>query len=88
MAQADIGLIGIQFSDLAIGNDWLVGGDLSLTWLRPGHAHITASVGPTFTLGGLHTLPTGEVLTPDGTVIAGLYAAGRTTSGDRPYILR
>jgi 3-oxo-5alpha-steroid 4-dehydrogenase len=34
-----------------------------------------------FTLGGLHTLPTGEVLTPDGDVIAGLYAAGRTTSG-------
>lgn len=35
----------------------------------------------TFTLGGLHTRPTGEVLTPDGEVIAGLYAAGRTTSG-------
>lgn len=33
------------------------------------------------TLGGLHTLPTGEVLTPDGKVIPGLYAAGRTTSG-------
>jgi 3-oxo-5alpha-steroid 4-dehydrogenase len=34
-----------------------------------------------FTLGGLHTLPTGEVLTPDGEIIPGLYAAGRTTSG-------
>ncbi len=34
-----------------------------------------------FTLGGLHTRPTGEVLTPDGAVIPGLYAAGRTTSG-------
>jgi succinate dehydrogenase/fumarate reductase flavoprotein subunit len=34
-----------------------------------------------FTLGGLHTLPTGEVLTPDGDVVPGLYAAGRTTSG-------
>ena len=34
-----------------------------------------------FTLGGLHTLPTGEVLTPDGDVVAGLWAAGRTTSG-------
>jgi len=34
-----------------------------------------------FTLGGLHTLPTGQVLTPDGEIIAGLYAAGRTTSG-------
>ncbi|MCH2169796.1 FAD-dependent oxidoreductase [Myxococcota bacterium] len=35
----------------------------------------------TFTLGGLHTLPTGEVLTPDGVAVPGLYAAGRTTSG-------
>lgn len=35
----------------------------------------------TFTLGGLHTLPTGEVLNPDGKIIPGLYAAGRTTSG-------
>jgi 3-oxo-5alpha-steroid 4-dehydrogenase len=26
-------------------------------------------------------LPTGEVLTPDGDVVAGLWAAGRTTSG-------
>jgi len=34
-----------------------------------------------FTLGGLHTLPTGEVVTPDGDPIPGLYAAGRTTSG-------
>lgn len=35
----------------------------------------------TFTLGGVHTLPTGEVLNPDGAVIPGLYAAGRTTCG-------
>jgi len=34
-----------------------------------------------FTLGGLHTHPTGEVLTPDGDAVPGLYAAGRTTSG-------
>jgi 3-oxo-5alpha-steroid 4-dehydrogenase len=34
-----------------------------------------------FTLGGLHTLPSGEVLDLDGEPIAGLYAAGRTTSG-------
>ena len=34
-----------------------------------------------FTLGGLHTVPTGEVLTADEGVIPGLYAAGRTTSG-------
>ena len=32
-----------------------------------------------FTLGGLSTRPTGEVLRNDGSVIPGLYAAGRTT---------
>jgi 3-oxo-5alpha-steroid 4-dehydrogenase len=36
---------------------------------------------PGFTMGGLDTLPTGEVLTADKTVIPGLYAAGRTTAG-------
>jgi succinate dehydrogenase/fumarate reductase flavoprotein subunit len=41
----------------------------------------TTATYATFTLGGLHTRPSGEVLTPDGTVVAGLYAAGRTTSG-------
>ena len=35
----------------------------------------------TFTLGGLRTSPLGEVLTPDGAPIAGLFAAGRTTCG-------
>ncbi len=34
-----------------------------------------------FTMGGLHTLPTAQVLDPDGEIIPGLYAAGRTTSG-------
>lgn len=34
-----------------------------------------------FTLGGLHTRPSGEVLRADGSAIEGLYAAGRTTSG-------
>lgn len=34
-----------------------------------------------FTLGGLEVLPTGEVLTPDGDIIPGLYAAGRTVAG-------
>ncbi|NND83370.1 MAG: FAD-dependent oxidoreductase [Gammaproteobacteria bacterium] len=36
---------------------------------------------PYFTLGGLDTLPSGEVLTPEGEVIVGLYAAGRTACG-------
>ncbi|MGD9598386.1 MAG: FAD-dependent oxidoreductase [Steroidobacteraceae bacterium] len=34
-----------------------------------------------FTLGGLDTLPTGEVKDTDGTVIPGLFAAGRTACG-------
>jgi succinate dehydrogenase/fumarate reductase flavoprotein subunit len=34
-----------------------------------------------FTLGGLDTLPTGEVLTADREVVHGLYAAGRTACG-------
>ncbi|MCP5056401.1 MAG: FAD-dependent oxidoreductase [bacterium] len=34
-----------------------------------------------FTMGGLRTTPDGAVLTPDGDVISGLFAAGRTTSG-------
>jgi 3-oxo-5alpha-steroid 4-dehydrogenase len=34
-----------------------------------------------FTLGGLDTTPDGEVLDLDGEPVAGLYAAGRTTSG-------
>jgi succinate dehydrogenase/fumarate reductase flavoprotein subunit len=36
---------------------------------------------PYFTLGGLDTLPTGEVITSDGHTIPGLYAAGRTACG-------
>lgn len=35
----------------------------------------------TFTLGGLRTGLDGEVLDPDGRAVAGLFAAGRTTSG-------
>ncbi|QDX81673.1 flavoprotein [Denitratisoma sp. DHT3] len=37
--------------------------------------------GAAFTLGGLSTLPTGQVLTPEGAVIPGLYAAGRCACG-------
>jgi succinate dehydrogenase/fumarate reductase flavoprotein subunit len=51
----------------------------------PPYSALNLSVGksiiPAFTLGGLETLPTGEVLTPDGRTVPGLYAAGRTTAG-------
>ncbi|MEC8316313.1 MAG: FAD-binding protein, partial [Pseudomonadota bacterium] len=40
------------------------------------------TTGPlTFSLGGLDTLPSGEVINVSGSVIPGLYAAGRVTAG-------
>ena len=58
-------------------------------WLRPLAAPPYAALsycagditGHAFTLGGLATRPTGEVLNVDGAVIPGLYAAGRTACG-------
>lgn len=59
--------------------DWLVPLD------SPPYALVDYSLAqlqPTcFTLGGLDTLPTGEVLTPDREPIPGLFAAGRTAAG-------
>jgi succinate dehydrogenase/fumarate reductase flavoprotein subunit len=52
---------------------------------EPPFAAFDLSVGkaiiPGFTMGGLDTLVTGEVLTADGVPIPGLYAAGRNTAG-------
>jgi 3-oxo-5alpha-steroid 4-dehydrogenase len=52
---------------------------------RPPYAAIDCSTDKvlwaSFTLGGLRTTPTSEVLTPDGAILPGLYAAGRTTNG-------
>ncbi len=42
---------------------------------------VESSIWSVFTMGGLHTGVDGEVFTPDGDRVAGLYAAGRTTSG-------
>jgi succinate dehydrogenase/fumarate reductase flavoprotein subunit len=58
-------------------------------WLKPiepPYAALDCTPGsgvlyPYFTLGGLDTLPTGEVLTMDREPIPGLYAAGRTACG-------
>jgi succinate dehydrogenase/fumarate reductase flavoprotein subunit len=36
---------------------------------------------PYFTLGGLDTLPSGEVVDPEREIVTGLYAAGRTACG-------
>jgi succinate dehydrogenase/fumarate reductase flavoprotein subunit len=43
--------------------------------------HLGQAFYPYFTLGGLRTRPTGEVRTPDGDSVPGLYAAGRTCCG-------
>lgn len=43
-------------------------------------ARTTGTIYATFTLGGVETLPGGEVVNPDGRSIAGLYAAGRTAA--------
>ncbi|MDP5209550.1 FAD-dependent oxidoreductase [Microbulbifer sp. 2205BS26-8] len=58
-------------------------------WLKPLNApyvalDVTPGRGafyPYFTLGGLDTRPSGEVLNPEGSIITGLYAAGRTACG-------
>ena len=58
-------------------------------WLEPLEPPLVAldvtpgrgSFWPYFTLGGLDTCPTGEVLTADGRIIPGLYAAGRSACG-------
>ena len=58
-------------------------------WLKPLQAPYVAlnctpgqgAYFPYFTLGGLDTQPSGEVLNNSGEIIAGLYAAGRTACG-------
>ena len=43
--------------------------------------HLGEAFYPYFTLGGLRTRPSGELLRSDGSVVAGVYAAGRTACG-------
>ncbi len=59
--------------------EWLTQLDAPLVALdvTPGRG----SFWPCFTLGGLDSRPSGEVLTADGNEISGLYAAGRTACG-------
>lgn len=71
----------------AEGNDPLF--HKTAEWLKPMQAPYVAldctpgrgAFYPFFTLGGLDTHPSGEVRTPVGEVIPGLYAAGRTACG-------
>ncbi len=72
---------------VAAGEDWLF--HKQPEWLQPLEPPLVAldvtpgrgSFWPYFTLGGLDTLPSGEVLSADGRQIPGLYAAGRTACG-------
>lgn len=79
--------ITIYNEDVANGNDTQF--HKAAEWLQPLEAplvalDVTPGRGvfvPMFTLGGLDTLPTGEVVNPQRDVIKGLYAAGRTACG-------
>ena len=92
--EADAGLpAGSLVSTLAHYNEHAAAGRDPLfgkatRWLRPLEGPLAAfDLGPgafpnaIFTLGGLDTLVTGEVLHVGGQPIPGLFAAGRTTSG-------
>ncbi|MCE2391227.1 MAG: FAD-dependent oxidoreductase [Proteobacteria bacterium] len=61
------------------GSEWLV--PLDEPPLRALDLRCGTSPYPFFTLGGLRTSPAGQVLTPEGEAVAGLYAAGRAASG-------
>ena len=69
------------------GTDWLKPIDkppFALVSYKPADTKYPLGAEPgwlMFTLGGLDTRPTGEVLTAQGDIIPGLYAAGRTTAG-------
>jgi succinate dehydrogenase/fumarate reductase flavoprotein subunit len=85
---------GTLESTLALYNRYAADGQDPLfhkaaQWLEPLEGPLVAldvtpgrgAFWPYFTLGGLDTLPTGEVVTADRQLIAGLYAAGRTACG-------
>ena len=85
---------GSLANTLNLYNEFAVNGEDPLfhkqpEWVRPLRApyvalDVTPGRGafmPFFTLGGLDTKPTGEVRRLDGSVVDGLYAAGRTACG-------
>lgn len=44
--------VGIDLTSISLGNDWEVGHDMLVTWTRPGYAHVTWMLGPTYALAG------------------------------------
>lgn len=93
--EAELGMTpGSLSHTVSLYNDWAAKGEDPLfhkqaAWLRPLEPpyvalDVTPGRGcfmPYFTLGGLDTRPTGEARRTDGTIVAGLYAAGRTAAG-------
>jgi 3-oxo-5alpha-steroid 4-dehydrogenase len=81
------GTLGFYAEHARAGRDPLFGKQaaflrpLSQAPLRAYRYAVGESFYPAFTLGGLWTRPGGEVRRPDGTHIAGLFAAGRVASG-------
>ena len=79
--------LAVYNEDCARGEDTLY--HKAAEWLTPLQPPLVAlditpgrgAFVPYFTLGGLDTRTTGEVLTTQGEVIPGLYAAGRTACG-------
>ena len=57
LSLADGNVVGIELSNVPLGNDWEIGEDVVATIDGPGGLFLTAAAGPTFTMGGLR--PTG-----------------------------
>ena len=85
---------GTLVASVEVYNRYAAGGQDPLfhkdaNWLKPLDqppfaalaCHLKEAYFPFFTLGGLSVRPTGEVLTADGEIVEGLYAAGRTACG-------
>lgn len=93
--EADLGFpSGTLTSSVAVYNEHAAKGedplfDKDSAWLKPLDrppfaalsCHLKEAYYPFFTLGGLRVRPTGELLTTDGEVVPGVYAAGRTCCG-------
>jgi 3-oxo-5alpha-steroid 4-dehydrogenase len=93
--ERELGLpCGALVSTVAVYNDYAARGEDPMfhkarKWLQPLteppfvalDCRVDHCFYSSFTLGGLDTLPTGEVLNEDREVIPGLYAAGRTACG-------
>ena len=93
--EREIGMVeGTLVNTVRVHNQYAAKGEDPLfhktsAWLKPLDeppfaalaCHLGEAFYPFFTLGGLSVKPTGEVLTADGDVIPGLYAAGRTCCG-------